>query len=264
MSSDPVANPGDRRTTGVSRDAFEPPGPVEISPRESEVHVWLATLDPLPEPLHLLRQSLSPEELARAEGFRFDRDRDAYVAGRAIVRRLLSRYLGCPAEKVSFARGVYGKPALVSPDGGMLRFNLSHSDGLALFAVAFGREVGIDIEKVRAAAATSGLAERFFSSDEIAALRLLRGAEREAAFFACWTRKEAYVKARGEGLSLPLRSFSVTVDPDREPALTRCGGEESELNRWMFRDVRPGPEWAATLVAEGRDWELRRWRWAPT
>jgi 4'-phosphopantetheinyl transferase len=140
-----------------------------------------------------------------------------------------------------------------------IEFNVSHSDGLALIAVASGRRVGVDLELVHSGAAEEEVAERFFSATEVAALRALPRALQDEAFFSCWTRKEAYLKARGEGLSAPLDGCSVSLIPGKPAELLDDPGAKDEIHDWSLRSFRPAPQFIAAVAAEGEDWQpLRR------
>lgn len=186
---------------------------------------------------------LSPDEQSRADRFRFSRDRRRYVVARGMLRRRLAAYLGCPADAVSFAYGSFGKPIL--HDAERLSFNLSHSDELAVLAVTDGAPVGVDLERIRPVA--DGFAEHAFAPEERAALQALPSHGVEAAVFACWTRREAYVKATGAGLSQPPGSFAVSVDPSR-PALLRLDAEPESLDQWTLVDLAVRPGYAAALA----------------
>ena len=233
------------------------PAPEEIPSPGSEVHVWLADLEGAD--LASLGSILSAEEIARADGFRFAPDRDAFVAARGILRTLLGRYVQRDPASLCLRVGGHGKPFLETETAEGFRFNVSHSERRALFAFTRGRELGVDLERVRPERARLELAERFFAPSEAVALAALEPEERAAAFFRCWTRKEAYLKARGDGLSAALAGFSVTLAADAGPALAWSEAGEAEVRRWDFRDVTPGDGWAAAVVARGNDWTLQLW-----
>jgi 4'-phosphopantetheinyl transferase len=227
-----------------------------------EVHVLRTGLDADPAALGRWRETLSAEELARAERFHAPIDRDRYTAGRGILRALLARYLGTPAGDLRFCQNAHGKPALTPGSGPAdLRFNLSHSHGLALFAFTLGREVGVDVEYVRPSLAEKRLAERFFSPLEVDALRALPPSAQPEAFFHCWTRKEAYIKARGAGLSIKLASFTVSLAPDTFRHLPITGHDGPEAGRWWLRPLAPGEGYVGAVAAEGADWSLALWQY---
>jgi 4'-phosphopantetheinyl transferase len=227
-----------------------------------EVHVWYATLDREASRMEAYRQALSPGELARADRFRFEEDRHHFIVARGLLRLILSRYLDVEPAQLRFCYGRYGKPALANGLGeGMLSFNLAHAEGLALYAVARGRQIGVDVEHIRADYPYQEVVERFFSWREQGVLRALPQRARCGAFFAGWTRKEAYLKARGEGLSLPLHEIEVTLAP-REPALLlSVGGDAQEARRWALHELKPHPGYAAAVAVEGRGWRLGVGQW---
>jgi 4'-phosphopantetheinyl transferase len=226
-----------------------------------EIHVWRASLSVHPTILRSLESALAQDEKARATRFIFERDRDRFIAARGILRDLLGRYIPCTPETIDFAYGPRGKPAIVGPATRPdLRFNLSHSHSLAVITIGRGREVGIDVELIRTEFAGEEIARRYFSAKEIAELSSLPAELRSEGFFVCWTRKEAYIKAKGDGLQISLDSFDVSLSPDR-PATLSCGDE----SRWKIESFVPSvdsqPKYAAAVVAEGKDWTARYFEW---
>lgn len=233
--------------------------PQELALPAGEVHVWRANLDRPPGEMATLAARLSPEEDERAGRFYFERDEKRFVAGRGILRTLLGRYLDMAPSAVQFAYGPQGKPALAPGCGdGSLTFNLSHSHDLALYAFARGRAVGVDLERVRPLADALAIARRFFSPQEVGVLQAAPTAQREMLFFEIWTRKEAYIKALGEGLSRPLRGFSVALGIERAP-LEQVEGDTEEAARWRLCPLVPGSDYAAAVAVEGDEWRLRSW-----
>ena len=233
-----------------------------------EVQVWRASLEQPPGVASHLRLTLSEDERERAARFHFERDRVRFVNARAALRSILGRYLDVPPGCLRFSYGAHGKPSLSSefvagPAGVGLEFNVSHSHTLALVAVARGRALGVDIERLRNDTAGRQIAEHFFSAQEVAALCALPDAEQSRAFFDCWTRKEAFIKARGEGLSFPLAEFDVSLQRDAPAALLHVRGDAREAGRWSLRALDVGPDYAAALAVEGSGWRLRTWQWEP-
>jgi 4'-phosphopantetheinyl transferase len=182
---------------------------------------------------------LSAEEQCHVAHFHFAVDRRRYTVRHGRLRQLLAERIGCDAGEVRLTYNAYGKPCLEASD---LTFNMSHSRGTALFAFARGREIGCDIEWRDPSLATMQIAARFFAPGEIVALRALPEQQRPEGFYNCWTRKEAYVKARGEGLSLPLDGFEVSLRPG-DPAMLLSGG-----TGWTMQSLRPHPELHAAVV----------------
>lgn len=238
------------------------PSPAQLAP--GEVHVWRASLDQSPESVARLAELLGEDERERAARFFFEKDRRRFTVARGILRTLLAGYLGIRPEAVRFRYGLRGKPFL-EPEGGAetLRFNLSHSNEMALLAFSPGRELGIDIEWMRANLACEQIAERFFSPSEVGTLRSLPPEVRPRAFFTCWTRKEAFIKARGTGLSSPLAEFDVSLAPGEPARLLRTAWDRDEAARWELRELHPAPNYAAALAVEGAGWRLHRWHWLP-
>jgi 4'-phosphopantetheinyl transferase len=227
--------------------------------RADEVHVWWAALDHPEDVVRAWRGLLSADEAARADRFHFPRDRGRFIAGRAVLRILLSGYLHCDPAGLRFGYNAHGKPALAGAEG--LEFNLAHSHGLALYAVTSGRAVGIDVEHIREDLAGAEIAERFFSRAENAVLRDLPAGQRREAFFRCWTRKEAYLKATGRGLSVALDSFDVSLAPTAAPALLAVRDDPGEVKRWCFRNVDPAPGYVGAVAVEGHGWALTSGPW---
>lgn len=227
-----------------------------------EVHVWRVPLEQPASVLGRLRALLDEGELSRAERFHFARDRDHFVVARGVLRTLLGSYLGVGPAALSFAYNPFGKPSLKDEgDAPPVRFNLSHSHGLALCAFARERELGVDVERVRAEFAGDEIAEHFFAAREVAALRGLGPDQKTEAFFNCWTRKEAYIKAIGEGLSHPLESFTVSLRPGEPAALLSVEGDPAETRRWSLTALEPAPGYVAALVVERPGWRLNCFEW---
>jgi 4'-phosphopantetheinyl transferase len=201
--------------------------------RENEVHVWRGSLSRRPGEVARLRDLLTPDECARADRCRFERDRSRYIVGRATLRLLLARYLDSEPNELEIAYGEFDKPYL---DGGP-SFNLSHSGPVALYAFAAAGELGVDVELVDADLSRELIAERFFSPAEVSVLRSLPAEAQPRAFLTCWTRKEAFIKARGDGLSLALDSFDVTLAPNLPAALLRTAWCSEEPREWSIEDL---------------------------
>jgi 4'-phosphopantetheinyl transferase len=212
------------------------------------VDVWFAWLE---GSLETAAPFLSDDELERAARFHFDRDRNRFAVGRALLRQLLAEYTGFPAETIRFAYGPFGKPSLPDAD---ITFNVSHSHERAVFAFSRGLEIGIDVEKINPRRSDREVAEQFFSALEVEELFALPAVDQERAFFTCWTRKEAFIKARGEGLNLPLQDFDVTLTPDASPKLRRTKWSRSEPDAWRLFDLSVGcPGYVAALAVRARD-----------
>jgi 4'-phosphopantetheinyl transferase len=239
--------------------------PAELRLSSAKVHVWRAYLDLDASCVEHLQHSLAVDELQRAARFHFPRDRRRYTVARGVLRNILGRYLGRPPSELRFRYSAYGKPALADAfDDAGLRFNVSHSHEVALFAVTSGREVGVDIEYLGREIRGEEIAEHFFSAHERANLRALPAEMRHQAFFNCWTRKEAYIKAHGEGLSLPLDQFDVSLAPGEPAALLATRSDPREALRWSLQTLTPGSGYVAALAVEGQGWQLTCWHWGTT
>ncbi|MDP1545830.1 MAG: 4'-phosphopantetheinyl transferase superfamily protein [Anaerolineales bacterium] len=243
---------------------ISPPDTLDLEIRH--VDIWRIPLDaatPLDSNLQAdsvkwAVSTLSADETERAAHFHFPADRDRFVIAHGSLRDILSRYLNCQPGEITFSVNQYGKTAL---NGHKLKFNLSHSGGLALVAVTQGQEIGVDVERTRADMEHEEIAARNFSPGEIFELSALPTEQRAAGFFNCWTRKEAYIKAQGQGLSLPLESFDVSLSP-AEPAILRDTRPDSqESARWTLLALDVDPQYAAAVAVAGRDLEFRLWNW---
>jgi 4'-phosphopantetheinyl transferase len=230
---------------------------------KDQVHVWRATLDFPEEQAARLQQWLSADERERMERFRCGRERRRYLVGRGLLRTVIGRYLAVSPHVLSFDATAAGKPRLapgVAPQP--LQFNLSHSGDLVLIALASGRALGVDVEQVRADIELAETAARFFSPTEQQALATLSGARQIDAFFDCWVRKEAYVKARGGGLALPLEQFDVSLLPGEAAQLVETRPDPAEASRWRITALDAGDGYKAALAVEGDGWMLQQWNWA--
>ncbi|MCE5229458.1 4'-phosphopantetheinyl transferase superfamily protein [bacterium] len=210
-----------------------------------------------------LRGLLDNGERIRADRFAFDHLRARYTISHGVLRLILGKTIERDPATLQFETGDRGKPALI--DGGDVQFSLSHSGELALIAVTRGRRVGVDVEYTGRKMPEPGFVERFFSKAEIAAYTALPQDQRLDAFYAGWTRKEAYIKALGEGLARPLHSFDVSLAPnDDPPALLCVHNAPDEPARWQMRSLNPGEDYAAAVIAEHPDWTLSEFSWPET
>jgi 4'-phosphopantetheinyl transferase len=246
----------------VELPAGRVPAPRDLALPADQVHVWRASLKLSQSSIASLRRTLTQDELNRAARYRAELDRDRFTASRGLLRAILGRYLGMPPERLRFSYGPYGKPALV-PDSGSdkIQFNVSHCCDSAFLAFARNRRVGVDLECIRSLPEASQLADRYFSAKERLAFHALPEGERLSAFFRCWTRKEAFVKARGEGLALPLDGFDVSLAPDEPAKLLAVREDAGEAARWSLRELPAPPGHLAALAVEGSDWHLCCYRW---
>jgi 4'-phosphopantetheinyl transferase len=224
------------------------------------IDIWRVRLD---EPAAIASAAgvLSPDEQARASRFHFERDRIHFTRCRSALRELLSAYLAIPAAEIRFEYMASGKPQLsAGQNPRSLHFNVSHSADMALIAVC-DRRIGVDIEKIRTDVETSTLAERFFSLRERAGLKALPDQLRVPGFFACWTRKEAFLKATGDGLSFPLADFSVTTHPGLQPELEEINGNTAAGRQWSLTDLSVADGFRAAVANEGSRCKLKTYAW---
>jgi 4'-phosphopantetheinyl transferase len=233
--------------------AFASMSPGTESLAAAELHVWAVPLQGDPERFAPL---LSDAERERVGRYRFADHQRRYQIGHGALRLILAGYLKVDPTEIAFRTGPRGKPYLVG-DG--LHFNLSHSGKLALIGVA-ANELGVDVEKVRHLESLTPIAQRHFSDTEFRRLDELQGEARELAFYRCWTRKEAYIKALGEGLSLALDSFEVSLG--EEPQFLACHDGRENPSHWSMLDVSPGPEFVAAVAMRQSAITVRRFRFA--
>jgi len=218
----------------------------------THVDIWKVPLEE-PSSADDDTSDLSSDEIGRSKRFLFDEDRVHFIRCHLALRDVLAGYLAISASEIRFVCSTTGKPQIAAEQNSRaLSFNLSHSAGMALIAVGGKRPLGIDIEKIRYDVDTFSLAERFFSPRECAGLRALPELIRVRAFFACWTRKEAFVKATGEGLSFPLDDFSVTTHPDLSPEVEEIRGNMGAHEQWLLADVHVGNGYRAALAVDNR------------
>ena len=222
-------------------------------PARTEIHVWHRSLAVAAADREGLFELLDSEERRRAGRFRFENGRDAFIASHGWLRMLLGRYLGTDPRSLEFTLGNRGKPALRNT---ALRFNLSHSGTMAACAVTLDKEIGIDIELIRPMSDLESVAQRFFHTEECRTLLALREEDRETAFFHCWTRKEAYIKALGDGLYAPLDRFQVTLAPGQPAAFVQIDGRPAAAE-WSLFGLDVGPSYAGAVAIRGNDWVVR-------
>ncbi len=234
--------------------------PATLALTRDEVHVWRVKIPLEPSSVKLSAMHLSVEEQERAERFYFDEDRARFMLAHGALRQILSCYLGLGPGEIMFDQGPQGKPNLdPMPDRMGLTFNLSHSGSFVLIAVGCERELGVDVEKIRPEIDLEGIAARFFSKSEVEGLMRLAPALRSEAFFRCWTRKEAYIKARGGGLAIPLGQFDVSLDPGSEAALLATRDDPAEADRWSLYNLEMGEGYQAALAVEGASVKISNW-----
>jgi 4'-phosphopantetheinyl transferase len=250
MASDPIR---------IHSEWVEAPEDSQL--RVGEVLVWAAVLDLPGEKAKGASDLLSPEERERAARFRFEKDQTQYTAARSFLRLLLGRYLRIDPRAVRFQYNSFGKPVLGDEfAASRIEFNLAHSKGLGLFAFTLNRAIGVDVEWHRPDLASMEIAQRFFAPEEVKVLAAIEPSNRVTAFFECWTRKEAFIKARGMGLSLPLDKFTVAFGPNKIPTLLTADAGATSAENWTLHDVSPAPGYSGAVAIEQRDTVVRRYR----
>jgi 4'-phosphopantetheinyl transferase len=229
-----------------------------------EVHIWQINLDQPDSMLQELTQVLSAHELARAKRFYFEQDRRRFIVGRSQLRSILGHYLGCEPDYIEFCYGPNGKPALASQSNAhrnILHFNLSHSQGLALCALAWNWELGVDLEYIRPLSTVEQLARRFFSPEEHAFIQALPPDEQPRAFFRLWTCKEAYLKAIGKGLPFLLKYVEVALSEGESAQLLGVPYDTQAGAPWSLQAFAPAPNYLAALAVRGHEWRLSHQQW---
>jgi 4'-phosphopantetheinyl transferase len=230
-------------------------GPFSFELSESTIHIWSFPTRASHHVVATFERVLIPEERNRAFRFRFHHLFASFVIARGALRYLLGHYLNCDPARVSLVYGLKGKPAVESPSS--LQFNMTHSGDLAVIALTLRRELGVDIEQIGPLADMQQIANHFFCPEEAAEVMCAPQGERERAFFLCWTRKEAYIKATGDGLSAPLGSFRVTVHPDKPARFVHIQHNEIEAKSWTLHDFQVAAGYAAALAYRDQPRSLR-------
>lgn len=235
---------------------MKPPDNLNLT--SNQVDIWRVSLDRMPAQSQLAESTLSADESQRAARFRFETDRNRFIAAHAALRNILANYLHIPPSHITFVTGKYGKPALQNSKMG---FNLSHSGHFVLIAITKEHRVGIDVERFRQDMEFEKIAKRFFSEHEDSELMSLPPEQRMVGFFNCWTRKEAYIKAHGLGLSLPLDSFDVSLAPGESAVLRATRPDPLEASRWSLLSLDVDSLHAGAVAVEGKNLEFRCWDW---
>ena len=226
-----------------------------------QLHLWRVPLDPPPAVVDREARLLAPDEAERAARFRFDRHRRRYIVGRAFLRRVLGAYVGREPERIEFTYGDKGKPGLAEPPAEPLHFNLSNSSELALVGLTRVAPLGVDLERTRDLSDLEAIAERFFSKSESEVLLALPREQQGEGFFNCWTRKEAYLKAIGDGLTAPLDAFDVTLRPGEEARMTALEGSRDRARRWRLLHLDPGTGYTGAVAIEADVDGVEAWSW---
>jgi 4'-phosphopantetheinyl transferase len=220
-----------------------------------EVHIWTFPSTAPNDVVETFARVLNTGEVSRAERFRFPHLRESFVIAHGVLRYLVGRYSDRLPAEIRFSFGSKGKPMAVGANG--LQFNMTHSGDVTMIALARDCEIGVDVEKIRPLLDMQRIADQFFCVEEAAELRAVLSVERNHAFFCSWTRKEAYVKAIGAGLYIPLNSFRVPVAPTATPRFIHIDHDTTAAREWNLNDLPLAPEYAAALAYRGRQHSLR-------
>lgn len=231
--------------------------PTDLKLLDNEVHVWGASFQQLQPQFEELCKTLSEDEKKRADRFHFEHDKIHFILGRGLLRMILGQYLKIAPQHLQFAYNAYGKPALLPTTSCNIEFNLSHSQGLVLYAFSCDR-VGIDLEYLRPIPDLKQIIQQFFSVKETDAILSLPLPEQQLAFFQTWTCKEAYLKATGVGLS-QLPQVEVSFEPGQVYRL--LNSNDQTLKGWTIQTLTPAPNYKAALVVKGQDWVVNYWQW---
>ena len=234
------------------------PPPAHCELQGSEAHVWAASLDVSEGDLASFRSLLSTEEIHRAHRFRFDVHRNRFIAARALLRSILADYLETGPDRIEFQYGQHGKPSLADQTRD-LQFNLAHSEDLALIAIAGAGQIGVDVERVRVLNDFDELVARFFSTRETQVFHQVPTDEQPAAFFNLWTRKEAWLKATGEGIVRSLKHVEVSFLPGEPPRFMRL--PNASPSEWLLHELSPGPDFVGALAIDSKIESVHCWHW---
>lgn len=238
-----------------------PPAKRHLLP--GHVHVWRGIVDPSLPRLQVYQDVLSPDEQARAQRLIRPEHRRRFIAARGLLRDLLSRYLPARPQDIRFGSGPHGKPFLQHPTRPFVHFNVAHAGHLAVYAFSHDLEVGLDLEGNRDSLDYTRVAERMFSPEEWQTFLRLPSTEQKAAFFTCWTRKEAVVKAHGKGLTFPLKHLHVSFLPGQSPAILDVQGQSSAMTHWSLFDLPVGSGFWGALAVAGRPSHVHGWEAPP-
>ncbi len=236
---------------------LNPPDSLILS--EEEAHIWRADLELNESSQGSFLKLLSSDEKNRAQKFRFTKDSRNFIAARGILRSLISKYLEINPAEISFQYSEFGKPLFANNNS--LHFNISHSQNIALFAFTKKFNIGVDVEFVNPNIEVKDIATKFFSANEIMNLFALPEQEQTLGFFNCWTRKEAFIKAVGEGLSFPLDKFEVSLEPDKPAKLLATHWEPKAVSKWSMYSILPGSNFVGSLAIEGLIEQVKFWNW---
>ena len=241
----------------IASDEKWSPGPAAPILSGNAIHVWRASLNPSKDYLQQVARTLSEDEHDRSRRFYFEEDRRRFIVGRGALREVLGRYLVVEAQELRFRYGPYGKPELAGDY--RLSFSVSHARQFALYAFTWDCKVGVDIEYIRATANMESIIERYFTAQEKAVLQSLSGSRKLEAFFACWTSKEAYLKANGRGLTQALENIDVALHSPESMRLFSVNEPSFDAANWSLQTIRPAVGYIGALAVARRGGEVSYW-----
>ncbi len=234
--------------------------PANLSCSDDEVHIWMTSVSLLKKEIPLFKSLLNHEESSRTTRFVYEKDRDTCILSRVALRDILGRYLAINPRAIAFNNNEYGKPFIDRKDNAdNITFNLSHAGDVIICGITSNRDIGIDVELIKEMESIDALIRQNFSGIEQEYFKRLSPDEKKRAFFTCWTRKEAYIKAHGKGLSYPLDSFSVTVGPGDDASLL-CD-DNDDVSSWSLKEIISSPEYVGAVAVKGRNINYRYYRW---
>jgi len=235
--------------------------PLEPSISGEEVHIYYVSISSVENQIPILKNYLTDEEEKKIMKFIFEKDRKCHMISRSVLKDILSRYLSIKAEDVIFTYNDYGKPFLGNKiNNAEINFNLSHSGDMIIYAFSTGRSIGVDVQEIRNMDSTDDIFKRYFSDYENSIFDTLPVELKTGAFYSCWTRKEAYVKAHGSGLSFPLDKFSVSFLPGKDAELLH--DEFNDVSGWTLKEIFSSPDYTAALAVEGNNIKYRYYKWS--
>ena len=233
--------------------------PSKLVLNKKDVHIWCAKTDFSTPPNTSLFSTLSIQEKLRADRFKFSNDRLTFITARGILRSLLGKYLQKHPAKISFRFGEFGKPKL--SENTSLQFNISHSENLVIFGFAKNQSIGVDVEFIKEGVELLDIAKRFFSTNEFKTMSSLADSEQKLAFFNCWTRKEAFIKAIGDGLSFPLDQFEVSLRPNEPAKMLATHWNPNETSKWSLYSFNPQKDYVAAIAIKNQIEKIKYWRY---
>ena len=236
--------------------------PLPVSLSEKVVHLWRIELDQSDGLVSRMRQMITADEIEWANRLRFYRDQRRYILAHAALRQIIAGYVHVCPQQILFRSSAYGKPYLAGSQADQLYFNLSHSGEIALLGVACRPQIGVDVETIRPIDDLMSLARNCFSTNEYEQLDALPDSQKLAVFFTIWTRKEAFIKAIGEGLSYPLDLFEVSTHPDEQGRIVHIAGSIQEAQTWTLQAVRPAHGYTGAIAIRETSLSTNYWDWA--